>query len=341
MPELMHAQPIRRYMETTQGLQGIEMGNQRIQGNKIANQTGEFNLEQQQKRNKAIEVAKAASWADTPEKWDQMKQYFLKNGASPDFQKLDFNNREMVIALGSPASWEKLKNAPSIPAAVLETEWLKNQDKETQDLHFRAKRAQKTLNLGGEQVVLDPEGNIDKSYTVTPKESETPQFKASVAEAVEQAKAQAKSRGEAFSDYNRAQASLPGLKEVVNKLKTLSDVATYTTTGKVFDTVVKELGFGATEGATARAKMQSLVDNQILPLLRDTFGAQFTEAEGERLRQTMLDIDAAPEQKKAILDSFLEQKMRDLQTKENELGVGGDADPAQEIQQLERELFGG
>jgi len=132
---------------------------------------------------------------------------------------------------------------------------------------------------------------------------------------IKEAEQQAQDRGEAASELSRAEAALPGLQEVVGKLVDLSDVATYTWGGRAFDAAMKELGFGATEGSTARAKMESLVNNQILPLLRDTFGAQFTEREGEQLRKTMLDINAAPAQKREILNSFLEQKMRDLQTK--------------------------
>ena len=147
--------------------------------------------------------------------------------------------------------------------------------------------------------------------------------------AVKKAESEAIAKGESLSEYRRAQAALPGIQEVVGKLKTLSDVSTYTMAGRAFDTVAKELGFGATEGSTARAKMESLVDNQILPLLKDTFGAQFTEKEGEKLRKTMLDINAAPEQKKAILDSFLEQKMRNLGTKEREIGTEGASNQTQ------------
>ena len=157
-------------------------------------------------------------------------------------------------------------------------------------------------------------------------------FKPAIAEAVKIAEASAKSRGESLSEVARAKASLPGLTEVVNKLITLSDVATYTLAGKAFDEVAKQLGFGATEGATARAKMESLVSNQILPLLRDTFGAQFTEREGESLRKTMLDIDASPAQKKEILNAFLEQKIRDIETKENNLDQQApDGQPPQRI----------
>jgi len=144
-------------------------------------------------------------------------------------------------------------------------------------------------------------------------------FKPAIAEAVKTAEASAKSRGESLSELGRAKAALPGLTEVVNKLITLSDVATYTLAGKAFDEVTKQLGFGATEGATARAKMDSLVSNQILPLLKETFGNQFTEKEGESLRKTMLDIDASPAQKKEILNAFIEQKIRDIETKESNL----------------------
>ena len=182
--------------------------------------------------------------------------------------------------------------------------------------------AQRVAALESQTSAAKEEGKLETQLALAPK----------VRGAIKEAEQEAKSRGEKLSEYGRAQAAMPGLQEVVNKLKTLSDVATYTMAGKAFDAVVKELGFGATEGATARAKMESLVNNQILPLLRDTFGAQFTEREGEQLRKTMLDIDAAPEQKKQILDSFIEQKMRDLQMKQEQAGIGGQV-PAQGQQQ--------
>lgn len=147
------------------------------------------------------------------------------------------------------------------------------------------------------------------------------EMKPKIQSAIKEAETLAASRGEAISEYGRAKAALPGLQEVSNKLKTLADIATYTVGGKAFDEMVKQLGFGATEGATARVKMTSLVDNQILPLLRDTFGAAFTKAEGDSLRATLLDIDASPEAKKATIDTFLEQKIRNLEAKERELGM--------------------
>jgi hypothetical protein len=142
-----------------------------------------------------------------------------------------------------------------------------------------------------------------------------------IRKSIKLAESEATAKGETFTELSRAKAAMPGLVEVSDKLKALSDVATYTTTGKAFDLMSKELGFGSTKGADARTAMVSIVDNQVLPLLRDTFGAAFTAAEGERLRATLLDVDMAPDQKKASLDAFVEQKYRNMETKERELGM--------------------
>lgn len=129
---------------------------------------------------------------------------------------------------------------------------------------------------------------------------------------VKEAEAQAASRGETLSELSRAETALPGLKDMVNKLASLSQVATYTTTGKIRDTLVKEFGFGSTEGSTARAQIESIVDNEILPLLKQTFGAQFTEKEGDRLIRTLMDIDAPPAEKLARLNAFYETKVKEV-----------------------------
>ena len=140
-------------------------------------------------------------------------------------------------------------------------------------------------------------------------------FKPQIQGAVKEAEQQAKERGEALTDLKRAEAAMPGLMETMEELRQLAPIVSSTFGEKLFDEAVKQSGFGATEGATTRAKYTAIIDNQVLPLLRDTFGAAFTEAEGERLRATMGDPDASPEQKTAQLDAFIKQKYRDLQTK--------------------------
>ena len=111
---------------------------------------------------------------------------------------------------------------------------------------------------------------------------------------IEKAKAEAKAKGETFTDLKRMNAGMPGLLEAVAQLKDLSLLSTSTLGGRVFDTLVKEAGFGSTEGASARIKMISIVDNQIIPLLRETFGAAFTFLEGESLKKSFVDPDASP-----------------------------------------------
>ena len=65
--------------------------------------------------------------------------------------------------------------------------------------------------------------------------------------------------------------------------------------------------------------MVSIVDNQVLPLLRPIFGAAFTAAEGDRLRNALLDPDSTPGSRKAQLDAFLEQMQRNIEVKRSEL----------------------
>jgi hypothetical protein len=148
-------------------------------------------------------------------------------------------------------------------------------------------------------------------------------FKPLIQSAIKLAEEEARAQGESLTTLKRARAALPGLLETVGALRQLAPVATSTFGGKAFNTVVKELGFGATKGATARAKFVALIDNQILPLLRETFGAAFTQKEGETLKATMGDPDASPEEKIAQLDAFIEQKMRSIETSERETAPTG------------------
>jgi len=145
--------------------------------------------------------------------------------------------------------------------------------------------------------------------------------KASIKKAVKLAEKEAAARGDTLTDLKRADASLPGLLDVVGQLKELAPLVTSTFAGRIFDSAVKESGFGSTKGATARAKFGAIINNQVLPLLKQTFGAAFTFQEGESLKATMGDLDAAPAEKIVQLDAFIEGKVREVQAKERELGV--------------------
>lgn len=144
-------------------------------------------------------------------------------------------------------------------------------------------------------------------------------FKPAIAKAVKAAQVEAAAKGETLTDLARSEAALPGLLDSVSQLKELAPIATSTLGGRVLDAAIKETGFGSTKGANARIKFISIINNQVLPLLRQTFGAAFTEREGETLKATMGDPDATPEQKVLQLESFIDQKVRNIQASQREL----------------------
>lgn len=144
--------------------------------------------------------------------------------------------------------------------------------------------------------------------------------KPAITRAIKLAEKSAAERGEVLTDLARMESSLPGLKEAVSELLELSTAASSTLLGRGFDFLVKESGFGSTKGADARAKLIAIVDNQVLPLLKETFGAAFTVQEGENLKASLVDPDASPSQKREQLTAFIDQKERNIRTKQAQLG---------------------
>jgi len=120
--------------------------------------------------------------------------------------------------------------------------------------------------------------------------------------------------------------ALPGLEKVVTELSALGKKATYTRVGQVADAVRRQLDMGVGPGAIARKEYIAKVDNEVLPLLRSTFGAQFTQKEGESLKATLGDPNASPEEKDAVLRSFIQTKRSQI---EKMKGTTSPAKPAQ------------
>lgn len=128
-----------------------------------------------------------------------------------------------------------------------------------------------------------------------------------------------KQTGETAVNLEQQQAALPTLMTTVDKLGKLGEIATYTKTGQARDTALRELGLPVTKGANARAEYIATVDNQVLPLLRQTFGAAFTQKEGESLKATLGDPNKSPSEKDAMLKSFITQKQANIATTQREL----------------------
>ena len=130
-----------------------------------------------------------------------------------------------------------------------------------------------------------------------------------------------KAQGEAISSAESIASKMPGLEDTIAKLDKLAEEATYTMAGRTIDWAMKETGMPPRDAAVARADYIATVNNQVLPLLRDTFGAAFTEKEGNTLRETLGDPNASPMEKQAVLRAFIEQKKRDLAAMQTQSGA--------------------
>jgi len=170
---------------------------------------------------------------------------------------------------------------------------------------------EKIVKLEGAKAGAKEEAKLSKQLKLKPK----------ITRAVALAKKDAESRGESLTDLKRMNAAMPGLIDVVDDLKLLAPIATSTLGGRVFDIAVKETGFGSTKGGTARSKFVATINNQVLPLLRLTFGSAFTEKEGESLKKSMSDPDSTVDSKLAQLDAFITQKRRNIEALELEVGA--------------------
>ena len=148
-------------------------------------------------------------------------------------------------------------------------------------------------------------------------------------------------RGEEEASVREMERNMPGLRTVVDQLYDLSNDATYTGAGRLRDQARRQLGLNPSEGAVAAAEYLAVVDNQVLPLLRQTFGAAFTAKEGETLRATLGNPNASPVEKHAVLRAFISQKERDLAAAQSSVGQTAPAAPAAPTAQPSFLQYGG
>jgi len=129
-----------------------------------------------------------------------------------------------------------------------------------------------------------------------------------------------KFEGEEYNDLTNRTARMPQLIDVSRRLSALGKLSTYTYAGQARDEIMRQTGMDVPDSAVARSAYISMVDNEILPLLRETFGAQFTQKEGDSLKITLGDPDKSPEEKDAVVRSFLQTKMETINTGARKLG---------------------
>ena len=203
------------------------------------------------------------------------------------------------------------------------------------------------------QLIQKPDGWYERIYSksggVTERKLEGEpvrgmQFDPNVAAGLAQAKTAGAEAGTVKAELESREASLPRLEQVADELSELGKKATYTMAGQGYNSVRRQFGMEPTEGALARAEYIAKVDNEILPLLRETFGAQFTQKEGESLKVTLGDPDKSPEEKDAVLRSFIKTKREQVKTLQRRTGTatasaaGLSDTEQQELEQLRKEL---
>jgi hypothetical protein len=133
-----------------------------------------------------------------------------------------------------------------------------------------------------------------------------------IANDVETQKVLGKEAGDASVAAIDLESTYPSLMDTVGKLSKLGKTATYTLAGRGVDVARKEAGMDPRQQAVDRTAYISYVDNSVLPLLRQTFGAQFTAKEGQDLKVTLGDPNKTPEEKDAVLRSFIDNKAKSI-----------------------------
>lgn len=146
------------------------------------------------------------------------------------------------------------------------------------------------------------------------------QYKPQIANEVANQTEIGKQMGEANAKLNSMEAQFPRLEQVASELSALGKTATYTKAGQLEDIIQREAGQPVGPDAVARKEYIAKVDNEVLPLLRQTFGAAFTQKEGDSLKATLGDTNASPEEKDAVLRSFIQQKSAEIETLKRQTG---------------------
>lgn len=137
---------------------------------------------------------------------------------------------------------------------------------------------------------------------------------------IEAEKIRGKDLGENINLLESMESKMPQLERTVADLSRLGKKATYTIGGQIIDQVLKQSGLPTRESAIARREYITKVRSEVLPLLRDTFGAAFTKAEGDSLIETLGDPNASPEEKDAIVRSFIDSKRQRMYSLQRRTG---------------------
>jgi len=276
--------------------------------------------------NNADDLYKQAILASrTPQQAAMAAQQFLRD--NPQFAaQPGFSVEELTAQMSDNVLPEMLKQQAKSAAerAALAQKTSENTDKQ---------RGQIVFDNQGRAFNVNPYTNEVKPVSIGEQQIQGAQYSPGLQGDISGAKAfsgqTGKAAGEATAGLSDMESQLPHLEQLVTELSALGKKATYTKAGQAADIIRRQSGMNVGEGAIARKEYITRVDNEILPLLRQTFGAQFTQKEGEALKATLGDPDASPQEKDAVLKSFIQTKIAQVATTRRRIGqqpAGYDAD---------------
>lgn len=201
----------------------------------------------------------------------------------------------------------------AMPSSIREWQAYQQMSPEDQKRFLSMKRASQFQTIGGVTHQVGG-GQPPRPLSTLEKEAEARGVLAAGAK-------EGAALGVARTELAEMKATLPRLEDVVTQLSGLGKTATYTKAGQIKDAAMREAGMSPGKGAIARREYIAKIDNEILPLLRLTFGAAFTKAEGDSLKATLGDVDASPAEKDAVLRSFIDSKRAQIKTGERRVGA--------------------
>lgn len=245
--------------------------------------------------------------ADLKRKEGMTRDYLIRKGLSPE-------DADAVIASGQAGSYMKAPKDGSDVTYGLNPIWGKDENGNDVLGVLGNDGSFKPIDTGG----FDPSRGLEKVDLGTAwgfRDKGTGQIVHTEPKdiaGVEEQKEIGKGKGEASASLASIESKLPGLEATVGELDSLAEKATYTLGGQGLDWFNRQAGIEPRDAAVARQQYIATVSNQILPLLRDTFGAQFTAREGDVLMATLGNPDLAPKEKQAVLRAFIAQKKRDV-----------------------------
>lgn len=202
------------------------------------------------------------------------------------------------VLAGDNSGWKEMAEAD--PQATMNA-W--NQREQLKRAERITPYQQAMLDLKKEEIdAMKDAGKYDSPYERTLQQEEAK----NVAETQQKAKS--------------LEASMPAFEEMAKQLNEVGKDSTYTLAGQGYDWVVRNLGLGATKGAEARERYKQIVNNELLPKLRETFGGQLSDAERENLLATLGNVDLTPKEREQAVKSFIESKKRQLEGYKRQLG---------------------